>query len=131
MLKEEHQMKQTQAIQNAFQTDENSRLSSYLQVNPALISPAYDNKPEFQRVCITRYRTGSNNLSIEKGRMYGNVAREDRLCACNMVIQSLKHVLLDCHLLLDIRAKYAVTDIENGTMNDGFLLEMESILKIK
>ena len=130
ILKEQHQTKCNQAIRNAFQIDEYSKLGSYLHVNPSLTNPKYDGKPEFQRVCITRYRTGSSNLSIEKGR-YANIAREERLCACNLDVQSLKHVLLDCHLLNDIRTKYGVTDMENGVMNDCFLVEMEPILRIK
>ncbi len=60
-------------------------------------------------------------MSIEKGR-YTNIAREERLFACNSGVQSLKHVLLDCHLLYDIRTKYGVTDMENGVMNDCFLV---------
>ena len=46
-------------------------------------------------------------------------------------MQSLKHVLLDCHLLNEIRMKYGVTDVEQGVMNDCFLVEMEHILGIK
>ena len=129
-LKEEHESKCKESIINASQTDELSRLGAYYQVNPSLSTPTYEEKAEFQRVCITRYRTGSSNLAIEKGK-YANVVREERLCLCNLDIQSLKHVLLDCHLLNDIRAKYGVTDMESGVMNDCFLVEMESILDIK
>ena len=130
VLKEEYKRKHNQAIHNAFQIDQHSRLGTYLQVNPSLMSPTYNNTPEFHRVCVTRYRTGSNNLMIEKGRMFGS-AREDRLCKCGMDIQSLRHVLLDCHLLNDIRDKYTIVDVENGVMKECFLLEMEAILDIK
>ncbi len=131
VMKKEYETKFSQSFRDAFQSDENSRLGAYLHVNPSLTRPMYDNKLEFQRIRITRYRTGSHNLSIEKGRMYGNVAREQRLCACNMDVQSLKHVLLDCQLLNEIRMKYGVTDVEKGVMNDCFLVEMEHILGIK
>ena len=130
ILKQEHLTKCNQAIRNASQIDQLSKLGAYHQVNPSLTTPKYDGKPEFQRICITRYRTGSNNLAIEKGR-YANIDREERLCTCNLDVQSLKHVLLDCHLLNDIRTKYGVTDMVNGVMNDCFLVEMESILNIK
>ena len=80
---------------------------------------------------ITRYRTGSHNLRIEKDRWLPNSNREDRICTCSMGTQTIKHVLLHCPLLNSIRIKYGIVDIENGVNCDGFLLEMESILCIK
>ena len=68
---------------------------------------------------------------IEKGRRNPYIERDDRLCICNNGIQTIKHVLLDCPLLHFIREKYNVVDVVSGISSDGFLLEMERILKIK
>ena len=48
-----------------------------------------------QRVCITRYRTGSHNLKIESGRT-PHIPRDERYCSCNTSLQTIKHVLLEC-----------------------------------
>ena len=120
-----------QKIQAAAAEDENSRLGAYLQVNPDLIKPIFQRKPEFNRVCISRYRCGSHNLMIEKGRFQPFVERNERVCKCNNGIQSLRHVVLMCPLLRNIRDKYNVTDLQNGVMNEQFLMEMEIILEIK
>ena len=85
---------------------------------------------EFQRTSITRYRTGSHNLAIEKGRMFGGMERDERLCLCNREIQTVKHVLLNCPLLNQLRTQYGIENVENGVMNDGFLTEMERVLGI-
>ena len=116
-------------IRNAAAVDGDSRLGAYLRVNPLLSNPTIDGKLEFQRVCITRYRTGSHNLRVEDRRL-PNSKREDRVCVCNTGIQTLQHVLLHCPLLANIRDKYGVVDVENGVKCDAFLLEMECILCI-
>ena len=79
----------------------------------------------FQRVCITRYRTGSHNLRIEKDRRLPNSKREDRICACNSGVQTIKHVILHCPLLDRVREIYGIVDLENGIYCDNFLMEME------
>ena len=131
ILKNSIKMENDKSIQEAFVEDEYSRLGTYCLVNPTLSKPEYQDKLEFQRVLITRYRTGSNNLAIEKGRIAGRIPREERLCTCNSDIQSLKHVLLHCPLLNYIRTKHQIIDVNNGVMNDNFLVEMESLLGIK
>ena len=129
-LKGEMKAKHKDKIENAARLDENSKLGSYLQVNPTLEKPTYNNKLEFQRVCVTRYRTGSHNLAVEKGR-FGGTVRDDRLCACYMGIQTVKHVVMECPLLADAREQFGVEDLVNGVMNDGYLLEMEKVLGVK
>ena len=111
--------------------DPDSRLGCYLRVNPELSSPMYTNELEFKRVCITRYRTGSHNLRIEKDRRIPYSNREDRLCSCNNDIQTIQHVLLHCPLLNRIREKYGIVDVVNGINSVDFLIEMECILNIK
>ena len=85
--------------------DVDSRLGTYLEVNPTLTKPVFSDKLEFQRVCISRYRTGSHDLKIESGRITGT-PRDERLCKCNTAIQTISHVLLHCPMLNDIRDKY-------------------------
>ena len=64
-------------------------------------------------------------------RIHLALEREDRICKCNTDIQTVKHVVLVCPLLRNIREKYHVTDIPTGVMNECFLMEMEQILDIK
>ena len=118
-------------IERAAQDDPGSKLGTYMMINPELKAPDHGQKFEFQRVMITRYRTGSHNLRIEKDRRIPNSKREDRICMCNMDVQTVRHVILDCPLLQDSRLKYGVSDIQSGIMNDDFLVEMESVLNIK
>ena len=114
-------------IRTAAELDSDSRLGTYLSVNPTLTKPLYEHKLEFQRVLISRYRTGSHNLKIETGRV-PYTPREERWCRCNTGLQTVRHVLLHCPLLNELRIKHAVVDIENGVMNDNFLIEMEKII---
>ena len=121
----------TRKIQEAARNDPDSKLGSYFLVNPQFVTPSLTNKLEFQRICITRYRTGSHNLRVERDRRLPYSNREDRICSCNMGIQTVQHVLLYCPLLNCIREKYGIVDVANGINCDGFLLEMECALSIK
>ena len=125
----EHRNAVTQRIRDAAAIDPDSRLGSYLSVNPSLTKPSYTNLLEYQRVKITRYRTGSHNLKIETGRRPPRIDRAERVCRCSNEVQSLKHCLMDCPLLNDARAMFGIEDVANGVMVFDFLLEMERILK--
>ena len=129
-LKETFITSRNQTIQETFRRDENSKLGTYFQINPTLEKPSFGDKMEFQRICISRYRTGSHNLAIEKGRMHGGTSREERLCPCNLDTQTIRHVLLVCPLLNELRDRYGIENVENGVMNDGFLIEMERVFGI-
>ena len=118
-------------IENAAGLDEDSKLGTYLLVNPELKTPVYTQLFEFQRVVMTRYRTGSHNLRIEKDRRFPNSKREDRQCACNMGIQTVKHVTMECPMLVEIREKYGITDVQKGLSSDDVLLCIECVLGIK
>ena len=117
--------------QEAEMRDPDSKLGTYLLVNPSLTKPHYKNIMECERVMITRYRTGSHNLRIEKDRFLPYSKRKDRICLCGRNIQTIKHVILDCNLLIDLRLKYDISDLQKGLTNIGFLMEMEMILGIK
>ena len=49
-----------------------------------ILSDFSEDITEFERVLITRYRCGSHNLKIEKGR-YDRIERNMRLCICQSV----------------------------------------------
>ena len=117
-------------IRAAADDDSDSRLGAYFLVNPALVKPTYNEKMEFQRVCVSRYRTGSHNLKIEAGRT-PHIPRDERYCCCNTGLQTVKHVLLECPLLIELRERYNVVDVEHGVMNECFWIEMEKILDVK
>ena len=118
-------------FEKAAREDSDSKLGTYLMINQDLVSPEYNQKFEFQRVQVTRYRTGSHNLRIERDRRFPNSKREDRVCACNMGVQTVRHICMVCPLLQDIREKYEIDSVEKGVGNDDFLVEMECILGIK
>ena len=98
-------------IEQAAREDPDSKLGTYLLINPELNSPKYEQKFEFQRVLCTRYRTGSHNLRIEKDRRYPNSKREDRVCTCNLGVQTVRHVILDCPLIQISRQKFGIDSI--------------------
>ena len=63
-----------------------------------------DNKFKYS---LTRFRTSSHDLEIEKGR-YNRIRREDRLCKlCNLnQIETEYHFLLICPFYRDLRLQY-------------------------
>ena len=85
-----------------------SKLGTYLQVNPSLESPVFkDDVFEIERIHITRFRTGSHNLLIETGRFVPGMDREMRICSCGNGVQSLRHVFMECSV---------VTNMENSDL---------------
>ena len=92
----------TRKIKDANNDDPNSRLGTYLEVNPDLVTPVYkESMFELERIHITRFRTGSHNLFIETGRFSSpRVNRDMRLCKCGRGIQTLHHVLKECDIVL-------------------------------
>ena len=115
--------------------DNDSRLGVYNLINPQLVSPKKRlDVLESERIIITRYRIGSHNLSIEKGRLNNPpIPREERLCACQQDIQSLRHILFNCPLLTDLYLSFNFTSV-NEAMNRidlfDFLIKMERNLGI-
>ena len=129
-MKTYHKETWKEKIEIAARADPDSKLGTYLMVNPELKAPVFDKKFEFQRTLITRYRTGSHNLRIEKDRRLPYSNREDRLCSCNLGIQTIKHVITECPLLQSARVNYEIDSLEKGISNDDYLMEMECILGI-
>jgi hypothetical protein len=124
----------TQKIRQKAEEDENSRLGVYLQVNPQLEHPAHNDtyNPEFERILVTRYRSGSHNLKIETGRLCNpTLPREERICTCETGIQSLRHCLFDCPLLEEMHTNFTYTTIEEAFNLPNvakMLLEMEKVI---
>ena len=115
--------------------DADSRLGVYLLVNPNLSSPTqHHGILEFERVLLTRYRSGSHNLRIETGRLCcPKVPREERMCLCGSGVQSLRHCLFECPLLQEVRQGVEFTTVEeafNSPNIVNLLMHVERVLKI-
>ena len=91
------------SMETALETDADSRLGTYYRVNPTLEKhvPKPQTVLEIERELVTRYRTGSHSLAIELGR-YSNTARENRVCCCGNMVQSVWHLFSECPLTLPI-----------------------------
>ena len=115
--------------------DDDSRFGVYRLVNPQSASPAQRSDVlELERIIVSRYRSGSHNLRIETGRMCNpSIPREERMCSCQSGVQSLRHILFDCPMLVELRGEYEFTSVEEAfSRNDiaKFLIEMERKLGI-
>ena len=121
--------------------DIDSSLGSYLRINPTLQSPSMYhciNCIESDRYILTRSRTGSHNLRIQKGRTT-NEKRDERTCMCNYGVQTIDHVLFHCELTKHITALSEIqnSDIKRFFENDNYaytacLLEsIENVLDVK
>ena len=82
-----------QGIRAADTVDIDSKLGTYFQINLELKTPTYEcNTFEIERINITRFRIGSNNLLIETGRFATpRIPRENRMCLCGTEVQTLRH----------------------------------------
>ena len=70
------------------------------------ISNTYDDN-EQTRILLTKYALGSHVLEEEVGR-WRRVPRDERLCKlCKRDIETLKHFLIDCPKLHEVRNKYS------------------------
>ena len=81
----------------------------YIRMNPQLkCHPVYKatNIDDYKRIQFTRLRMSSHNLMVEKGR-WSRIPRESRKCPCGGV-QTEQHVIEECNLASDIKAKYAL-----------------------
>ena len=79
--------------------DSESKLGTYFQINPLLISPISNqqNLLEVERILVTRYRTGSHSLAIEMGRFTKPLTpREERMCKCKTSVQTIFHCFNNC-----------------------------------
>ena len=125
-------------ISDAYLTDQDSILGTYKQVNSKcndehLVN--YKTMFELERITLTRYRVGAHNLEIVKGRYSAvKVNREERLCACLESIQTLRHFLLECPILENLRTGMNYNTVEDFiTSNEApsYIFQAAKILKIE
>ena len=99
----------TQALQNIIRESAGSRFTTYLDLNADLLRHCmYDSSeiPEYARIDITRFRTGSHRLKVETGR-WSRIARELRLCSCEKgEVQDERHLIESCQHLSNLRLAY-------------------------
>ena len=119
-------------IVQSYNLDNHGKLGTYLQVNPDLKSPIFQNILELERITLTRFRTGSHSLAIESGRYARpKIPRELRLCQCGE-IQTVLHVLSTCPItkpvlsrtFLSLQEAFKYTNISND------LLQITNALRI-
>ena len=84
MLKEKFSLRWSTKIMQELIVDPDSRLGTYKLINPQLKPCFMKNLPEFERIQITRFRTGSHKLYIERG-LNPYIRRELRVCLCENV----------------------------------------------
>ena len=87
--------------------DKNSILGTYFSVNPNLESHIMYREVccnENDRTILSKYRVGCHMLKIQSERLTSSVAsRETRLCKCNLELQTLEHVIIQCPLTEIVR----------------------------
>ena len=85
--------------------DSDSIRGTYVGINPTLVCPTMYQiytLNESHRMIMTKYRTGSHYLNVQKGR-YTSTERGKRTCECNNGIQDIKHVIFQCTLTEKLR----------------------------
>ena len=116
---EEDEEKMKLKIRMKHDIDSEGILGTYLRVNPELQFPKLYQSiscNEFDRKMITKYRTGCHGLRIQKGRL-SNTPRENRLCSCEIEIQTVHHVIFNCPLTENIRIFH---EIEENNIEEFF-----------
>ncbi len=90
-----------------------SVINPELSVHPVYVSNEF--VPDYKRQALTRLRLMSHDLKIETGRRNG-IPAELRLCMCDSnAVQDESHVLLNCSLSRDCRARYNMLDFSSFT----------------
>ena len=80
-----------------------SKLRTYRTVKDKLRFEPYLNfDSRHARILLTRLRSGTNSLRIERGR-YENEAVEERICHWCSKVEDERHFLVDCDLYKDVR----------------------------
>ena len=133
-LEEGYKSKWTQTIKTKAETDNDSRLGTYLRINPTLKSwvPKPQSILEIERKLVTRFRTGSHSLNIELGR-YSNISRNNRLCKCKSDIQTVWHIFTACPLtngVVKSNTYRSLSDIFSDDEIHVHILALTKVLKI-
>ena len=102
----------TETIRSKAAKDPLSVYDDYVLLNGNLTSPLFYTSytvTEYDRIIITKYRTGSHYLKMQAGRT-NNTNRNQRLCKCKE-LQTLKHVIFECFYTVRIRTLFPTTNI--------------------
>ena len=137
-LRAEYMVKWKLKITNAYNEDQDSILGTYKEVNENCTDEhlaSYSTLLELERITLTRYRVGAHNLEIVKGRFSAvKVSREQRLCSCQLTVQTLRHFLLDCPLLANLRNGMNYNNVEEFLKSEEapiFIIRAAKLLKIE
>jgi hypothetical protein len=84
--------------EHASKTSGGTKYKTYLKINPQLDKSPFINCMHPLSSDIVRFRLGSHDLPIEKGR-WSRIEQKDRLCsACNMIGDEA-HIIYNCSLI--------------------------------
>ena len=87
-LKNEFINNTNQKFRTAYNIDIDSKLGTYLQVNPELQTPSYKNSTfDIERIHLTWFATP-------------RIPRESRICRCGEDVQTLRYVLMYCPVII-------------------------------
>ena len=129
---EEHKRKCTEKLVEKFNTDPDSPLGTYYQINPEFKVPEFTYNlscSELDRKTLSRYRTGCHKLKIHTGR-FASEGRDLRLCSCGIDVQTLSHVLFSCPTTLDIRRSQHMQETTlTAFFNDNDYIRTSLILR--
>ena len=81
-----------------YATNNRYKFDIYLKMNPTLEKSPFLDCFHPNAADITRFRLGSHNLPIEKGR-WSRINRENRICTTCNTLGDEKHVIHDCNLI--------------------------------
>ena len=70
----------------------------YLKINPNLETSPFLNCTHPLTIDIIRFRLGSHNLPIEKGR-WSRIRREERICSTCNILGDEKYIIHECSLI--------------------------------
>ena len=135
----EHRNALIAKIKAANEIDVDTKLGTYLQLNPSLESPVYSNDVfEIERIHITHFRTGSHYLLIKTGRFIPDMSREMGICSCGNDVQSLRHVLMECSIVknmedsdLFVNSHFNVGEFFKWPKLRDYLLSISKALKFE
>ena len=91
-----------------------TKLKTYKTLNPDLsVCGMYKEKhyiPDYVRAEVTKFRTSSHQLNIERGR-WSRIPPEQRYCSCdNESVQDEIHVLYSCPITKNLREKFHIDE---------------------
>ena len=109
------------------QKTEYSTYHDYILLNKDLVSPTHYsdlNFPEYERITLTKYRSGTHLLAMQTGR-WGHIIRGERNCIYKK-LQTLYHILFECELTKNIIDENAPNNL-SPFLNDDPLKAAECI----